>query len=63
MSGGVVQQDDGERAMTEREQALGFWSARFSVPIEELRLTWRLYSILNSSAHIVAPKSRTSHGG
>ncbi len=49
--------------MTDREHALRYWSARFSVPIEELRLTWRLYSLLNGSVHGVAPKSRTSDVG
>jgi hypothetical protein len=58
-----VQDDGGERAMTDREHALRYWSTRFSIPIEELRLTWRLYFLLNGSADVVAPKSRTSDAG
>ncbi len=49
--------------MTDREHELCYWSARFAVPVEELRLTWRLYSLLNGGGALAAPSSKVSESG
>jgi hypothetical protein len=58
-----VDDDEDEQVEEGREQQLRYWSERFSVSIDELRITWRLYAVLNGKSDAVPPRSGERDAG